>query len=156
MSEGDAKEPVRPSEGRPRPSRPVVTTGPQPAVPLLPTEADPLATSGIRPEAASKATVAERRMLARVGHYAHRGITLPVATWSLPFLAILGCAALIFLASFWLDLITAAIDDAAHLRLGRRCAPVLLGRVDPVCSVAAVGLSIGTSGSVSVRQVSHP
>lgn len=52
------------------------------------------------------------RKLARAGHYSPRGITLPVATWSLPFLAILAIAALIFLSSFWLDLLTAAFDDA--------------------------------------------
>lgn len=113
MSEGDAREPEGPSEGRPRPPRRTSTTGAHPPAPILstPAEADPLETSGIRPGTASKATVAERRMLARVGHFAHRGITLPVATWSLPFLAILGIAALIFVASFWLDLITAAIDE---------------------------------------------
>lgn len=79
---------------------------------MAPSEPDPLETSGIR-QPASKATVAERRMLARVGHYAHRGITLPMASWSLPFLSILGIAALIFLSSFWLDLLTAAIDEQA-------------------------------------------
>ncbi|MCA9705409.1 MAG: DUF2254 domain-containing protein [Myxococcales bacterium] len=52
------------------------------------------------------------RTLARAGHYSQRGIALPVATWSLPFLAILAIAALIFLSSFWLDLFTAAISDA--------------------------------------------
>ncbi len=50
-------------------------------------------------------------MLTRAGHFADRRITLPMATWSLPFLAILGIAALIFLASFWLDLLTSALED---------------------------------------------
>ncbi len=48
---------------------------------------------------------------ARAGHFTRRGITLPIATWSIPFLAILGLAALIFVASFWLDVITAAVND---------------------------------------------
>lgn len=39
-----------------------------------------------------------------------RGVSLPVATWSVPFLTILGFAGLIFLASFWLDVLTAALD----------------------------------------------
>lgn len=37
-----------------------------------------------------------------------RGVPLPLATWSVPFLAILTVAALFFAASFWADLVTAA------------------------------------------------
>lgn len=46
-------------------------------------------------------------------HSRHRGgtISLPFATWSLPFLTILGFAALIFLSSFWLDVLTTAFDE---------------------------------------------
>jgi hypothetical protein len=103
--------PPDPARGRPAGARPPALSGSHPAVPLMPPDPEGLETSGARPEATTSATPAERRMLARVGHFAHRGIALPVATWSLPFLAILGCAALIFLASFWLDLITAALDE---------------------------------------------
>lgn len=103
--------PAEPPKTRPATARRPAISGAHPTLPVMASEADPLETSGVRPEAATPATPAERRMLARVGHYAHRGIKLPVATWSLPFLAILGCAALIFLASFWLDLITAALDE---------------------------------------------
>lgn len=39
------------------------------------------------------------------------GMPLPAATWSVPFLAILGIAVLIFISSFWLDVFTSAIDD---------------------------------------------
>jgi hypothetical protein len=40
------------------------------------------------------------------------GASAPVATWSLPFLAILGIAIVIYLTSFWLDQVTAATDTA--------------------------------------------
>ncbi|MCH9680385.1 MAG: DUF2254 domain-containing protein [Deltaproteobacteria bacterium] len=61
----------------------------------------------------------EGRLLARAGRYARRGMSLPVATWSLPFLAILGIAALIFLASFWLDVLTAALgNDGDRVTVG--------------------------------------
>ncbi len=53
----------------------------------------------------------ESHLLARAGRYARRGMSLPVATWSLPFLTILGIAALIFVTSFWLDVFTAALDE---------------------------------------------
>ena len=39
------------------------------------------------------------------------GMPLPAATWSIPFLTILGFAVLIFISSFWLDVITSAIDE---------------------------------------------
>jgi Predicted membrane protein (DUF2254) len=96
VAERNAGEPSEPATGKPR--------APGAGAPAL-------ETSGARPEAASPASPAERRTLARVGHYAHRGIALPMATWSLPFLAILGIAALIFISSFWLDLVTATLDD---------------------------------------------
>ena len=53
----------------------------------------------------------QRRLAEHAHRYQQRRITLPVASWSLPFLAILAIAALIFLASFWLDVLTAALDD---------------------------------------------
>ncbi len=49
------------------------------------------------------------------GELSSRGVGLPLATWSFPILAILLIAILVFLASFWLDVITAALnaqDDA--------------------------------------------
>lgn len=39
------------------------------------------------------------------------GMALPLATWSIPFLSILGIAVLIFIASFWLDVVTSAIGQ---------------------------------------------
>lgn len=59
----------------------------------------------------SSASHVRDRPIARAGRYSARRITLPLATWSLPFLAILTIAALIFLSSFWLDVITAALDE---------------------------------------------
>jgi hypothetical protein len=48
-----------------------------------------------------------------MGRFRGIGGGLPFATWSLPFLAILGLTALIFLVSFWLDVITSALDQTA-------------------------------------------
>lgn len=59
----------------------------------------------------ASSSLGEGRLIGRSIEPRARGMALPVATWSLPFLAILGIAALIFLSSFWLDLITAALDD---------------------------------------------
>ena len=78
------------------------------------------ATDDLRPDAtgtdanvqgSSARSFAVGRSPTRANGPSWRQLSLPVATWSLPFLAILGIAALIFLASFWLDLITAALDD---------------------------------------------
>ncbi len=45
-----------------------------------------------------------------LGRFRGIGGGLPFASWSVPFLSILGLTALIFLASFWLDVVTSALD----------------------------------------------
>ncbi|MCB9717373.1 MAG: DUF2254 domain-containing protein [Myxococcales bacterium] len=84
--------------------------GPRPSVSAW---GEPAAARSLEGEVAtsSSTSAGERNPMARAGRYAQRRITLPLATWSLPFLAILTIAILIFLSSFWLDVITAALDD---------------------------------------------
>jgi len=62
------------------------------------------------PAGEPQAAKAEASGPLQAGRYGRSRVTLPAATWSVPFLAILAIAALIFLASFWLDVITAALD----------------------------------------------
>lgn len=105
MAERDEGEPARPSGGTlPTPA----TSDSSGAIPPPPLGVS----TSMRVSVDAAPMQMEGRKLGRAGHFSPRGIALPVATWSLPFLAILAIAALIFLSSFWLDLFTAALDDA--------------------------------------------
>jgi hypothetical protein len=52
-------------------------------------------------------------LLGRVGRVG--GAAIPVATWSIPFLAILAVATVLYLLSFWLDMFTAAADHTGDV-----------------------------------------
>ena len=101
VADPDEGEPAKPPPGRSSKLAPSDSSGG--ALPPAPLRSSVASTSLHGGQLSS-------RMLTRAGHFSQRGIGLPVATWSLPFLAILGIAGLIFLSSFWLDLITAALD----------------------------------------------
>ncbi|MEX1364958.1 MAG: DUF2254 family protein, partial [Nannocystaceae bacterium] len=75
--------------------------------------------------AAASGSKLRGRPLSSAGRYAQRRITLPLATWSLPFLAILTIAILIFLASFWLDVATAALGHTDEVSLAGLMSSVL-------------------------------
>ncbi len=104
VAERDEGEPSEPSEGKRSGLAASDSSGAIPPAPL----GSHASMSGLRVPVPSQMA---GRKLARAGHFSQRGITLPAATWSLPFLAILTIAGLIFLSSFWLDLLTAALDN---------------------------------------------
>lgn len=52
-----------------------------------------------------------------LGRFRRIGGGLPIATWALPFLAILALATLIFLVSFWLDVLTSGPDRPGAVSL---------------------------------------
>jgi len=75
----------------------------------------PAGTSGPDHEASPPADSSAGRTIAGLLVQFRRGGVLPGKAWSLPFLAILGIAALVYMTSFWLDVVTTAMDrDVSH------------------------------------------